>query len=274
MIRRSDFRINATHVLKVAGQRRQEMSNIKKECQGAVFEVVRDCAKYQGTYVDFQVGLKICQKYSLAELKERLRQSWLDEQPLNSHVLEKSYQREPIPQGLALGVQSSDAGLGSQALNQIRKSPGADSYLSEQSRAAFKRKTLSSTNGLISDQLVSAEDQAHVEDEGRIDSFSDTAVSESSVTSLKSSSMQRKARTEVHSPLIHHERESSSRQRSGDVKSFGLDDTEPSPPPARISHYSVWSSTVQYSQLTEVKLDLKAQSCKTSSPYESYVDIY
>lgn len=70
-VRRSDLRINATHILRAAGRNRSEMGKIRKEYSTA-FDIVSASKYHQGTYVDFWVGLELCQKYGLVELEEGL----------------------------------------------------------------------------------------------------------------------------------------------------------------------------------------------------------
>ncbi|KAL8858813.1 MAG: hypothetical protein Q9178_004730 [Gyalolechia marmorata] len=71
MIRMRDFRINGTQILKVAGQGREIMTQFRK--MGLPFDIVRGHAFYQGTYVDFNVGLQFCQRFGLDELEGLLR---------------------------------------------------------------------------------------------------------------------------------------------------------------------------------------------------------
>ena len=54
---------------------------------------------------------------------------------------------------------------------------------------------------------------------------------------------------------------------------YSLPQTDAPPPPAPISYYKSWDYQPQNSRLSEVKLDLKPQSWKTTSPYESFTDI-
>ncbi|KAL9015206.1 MAG: hypothetical protein Q9173_000176 [Seirophora scorigena] len=72
MIRRSDYRINATHILKIAGVQRRGLIGIKKRLKPNGFDIVRGGTKYQGTYVDFAVGIGLCRKYGLLDLENRL----------------------------------------------------------------------------------------------------------------------------------------------------------------------------------------------------------
>ena len=72
-VRRSDLRINATHVLRAAGRDRKQIDKIRKE-HSTAFDIVLNSinSNHQGTYVDFTIGIRLCQQYGLAELEERL----------------------------------------------------------------------------------------------------------------------------------------------------------------------------------------------------------
>ncbi|KAL8972518.1 MAG: hypothetical protein Q9197_002743 [Variospora fuerteventurae] len=73
MIRRSDYRINATHILKIAGVGRWELTDIRKQLKPNSFDIVQGFpARGQGTYVDFAVGIGLCRKYDLVDLEKRL----------------------------------------------------------------------------------------------------------------------------------------------------------------------------------------------------------
>ncbi|KAI4288625.1 MAG: hypothetical protein L6R35_002106 [Caloplaca aegaea] len=72
MIRRSDYRINAAHILKIAGVKKHGLAGIKKQLKPNTFDFVRGKCKYQGTYVDFAVGIGLCRKYGLRELENLL----------------------------------------------------------------------------------------------------------------------------------------------------------------------------------------------------------
>jgi hypothetical protein len=62
---KADFRINATHFFNTTGQGTQELTKIKAQKSSMSFDIVRRGEKYQGTYVDFETGLHICQTYNL-----------------------------------------------------------------------------------------------------------------------------------------------------------------------------------------------------------------
>lgn len=71
MIRRSDNRINGTHILKIAGLEGYEMAGISKELNPNSFDTVKGTTNCQGTYVDFAVGVGLCRKYGLRDLEKR-----------------------------------------------------------------------------------------------------------------------------------------------------------------------------------------------------------
>ena len=76
MIRKRDFRVNASHILKIAGQDRSKL--IEFRAMIFPFDIVRGFYAYQGTYVDFQMGLKLCEKYGLKELGDMLQRVWAE----------------------------------------------------------------------------------------------------------------------------------------------------------------------------------------------------
>lgn len=79
------------------------MGTIRKEYSRA-FDIVSASKYHQGTYVDFWVGLELCQKYGMAELEERL------------------IALQPAPEGAALEACSKHAKFLSQALESLPKS--------------------------------------------------------------------------------------------------------------------------------------------------------
>ncbi len=67
-VRKSDFRINASQIFRAAGR----LSHLRRKPEWA-YDIVKGGNKHRGTYVDFKVGLKLCQKYDLAILEKELR---------------------------------------------------------------------------------------------------------------------------------------------------------------------------------------------------------
>ena len=72
MVRRSDFRINATHIVKLAGRSRRTVGDLRKWLGSEKYTIVRGSKKHQGTYVDFDIGIEQCREYGLPELEKRL----------------------------------------------------------------------------------------------------------------------------------------------------------------------------------------------------------
>ncbi|KAI9758525.1 MAG: hypothetical protein M1835_000590 [Candelina submexicana] len=72
MVRRVDFRINASHIIKLAGRPRTTLANFRKSLRSEAYDILRGSQKRQGTYVDFDVGIELCQKYGLSQLEKRL----------------------------------------------------------------------------------------------------------------------------------------------------------------------------------------------------------
>ena len=70
-IRTRDFRVNGTQILKAAGRGRQGLTQLRQS--DIPFDIVRGNPHHQGTYVNFNVGLKLCQQCGLDELESLLR---------------------------------------------------------------------------------------------------------------------------------------------------------------------------------------------------------
>ncbi|KAL9638791.1 MAG: hypothetical protein Q9204_001365 [Flavoplaca sp. TL-2023a] len=78
-IRLPDLKINATHIIKLAGlsKQKQEMRALRKEWGSEAYEILRGTTeahgtKPRGTYVDFDIGIELCRRYGLYELEKRL----------------------------------------------------------------------------------------------------------------------------------------------------------------------------------------------------------
>ena len=80
------------------------MGKIRKEYNTA-FDIVSASKYHQGTYVDFWVGLELCQKYGMAELEERLiglqpasEEAALESRPRHTRLLSEAL--ESLPKSL------------------------------------------------------------------------------------------------------------------------------------------------------------------------------
>lgn len=74
MVRRSDFRINASHIVKLAGYTKTERAKVIQTLPQETYDRVQGSAKHQGTYVDFSIAIDLCQRCKLAALEKRLYQ--------------------------------------------------------------------------------------------------------------------------------------------------------------------------------------------------------
>ena len=68
----SDFRVNASHVAKLASRSRETLANFRKKLSSEDYEILPGNRKRQGMYVDFDVGIRLCRNYGLPELEKRL----------------------------------------------------------------------------------------------------------------------------------------------------------------------------------------------------------
>ena len=72
MVRNSDFRINAWHIVRLTGHSRNKLSGLKERLSLRDYDVVRGIGKQQGTYVNLDVGIELCRQCGLFELEKRL----------------------------------------------------------------------------------------------------------------------------------------------------------------------------------------------------------
>ena len=72
MVRKSDFRINVAHIRKIIDISRAMLKHLQREWNRNAFDVLRGNRDYQNTYVDFDIGIELCRRYELYELKRRL----------------------------------------------------------------------------------------------------------------------------------------------------------------------------------------------------------
>lgn len=74
VVRRSNLRINANNIFKLAGYSRQEGMGLRKRIDSGVYDVhLKARGQYQGTYVDFDIGIELCREYGLHQLEQRLQ---------------------------------------------------------------------------------------------------------------------------------------------------------------------------------------------------------
>lgn len=113
MVRMSDFRINASHIVKLSGRPTSASGGLKKRWDSKAYEIVRGNVKFygakcQGTYVDFDIGIELCQIYGLSELRKRLyslrsTSEGLVSEAEPSHVGPRSQMSGRLPETLGSG---------------------------------------------------------------------------------------------------------------------------------------------------------------------------
>ncbi|KAI4266210.1 MAG: hypothetical protein L6R35_006974 [Caloplaca aegaea] len=74
MVRMTDLKINATNIITLYGRGREEIRSLKKGWDYRAYEIVRNGRKYQGTYVNLEIGIDLCRRYELPELEKRLKE--------------------------------------------------------------------------------------------------------------------------------------------------------------------------------------------------------
>lgn len=72
MIRRSDLRINASHLAKLAGHSRSKLANFRDTLSSKAYDILRENSRTQDTYVNFDLEIELCRKYQISKLEKRL----------------------------------------------------------------------------------------------------------------------------------------------------------------------------------------------------------
>ncbi|KAI9715639.1 MAG: hypothetical protein M1812_005791 [Candelaria pacifica] len=217
----------------------QDMETVRMALPIDAYQILSGTPERQGTYVDFDIGINLCREYNLAALEERL-------------LSLKRASEWPVEPGL------------SQTFNSLPESPRHASILPQIVGTELGRSQTSARGSPVGRSI-------QAEHTYEPDPISDAAASEASVISREPFSTPNAQSQARDTPSIRCEKDMSSRQSGNDTKSFPLEGIDPQSPSAIDSHYSVWNSEPQYSLLNEVKLDLKPQSWKTASPYESFI---
>ena len=73
VVRMSDFRINASHIAKLISYPRTAVANLRDRLNTETYEILRGNRKRQGTYVNFDVRIALYRNHGLSELEKRIR---------------------------------------------------------------------------------------------------------------------------------------------------------------------------------------------------------
>lgn len=71
MVRKSDWRINCTHIANQVSNK-HAAARLKRTLPSDWYDIVRGASKYQGTYVNFDVGVDWCRELGLNDLADQL----------------------------------------------------------------------------------------------------------------------------------------------------------------------------------------------------------
>ena len=236
VVQRSNLRINASHIAKLAGISGYSVVTIRKSLSSEAFEILR--GKHQGTYVNFDVGIGLCRKYQLPELEEQL------------HSLKRTSEE---PSHVGPPLQESDRVLARNEGTRFRGTANRETPPASPGRPI--------TNG-----PMQAED-AHGMDPGSV-----VAGLGGSVTPRAPCSIRRNPQSV---PSIRCAKEAaSSRQSRPDTGHSLLKPADRHLPSAKSVRYEVWNSQPQLSELTEVTPDLRPPVRGADSHYGSFSDLF
>lgn len=110
MVRMSDLKINATNIVKLSGRSRDALKQLKRGWAPGSYDIVMSgptCRmKYQGTYVNLEIGIDLCRRYKLPELEKRLKEL------------------KRAPKGTVHEAEPGHLGPSSRASRRLPESPG------------------------------------------------------------------------------------------------------------------------------------------------------
>ena len=253
VVRMSDFRINASHIVKLTGRSRMTVAGLRNNLSPEAYKILRGSKKHQGTYVDFDVGIELCRKYRLPQLEKRL------------------YNLKRTSEGPVVAVEPSHVGPRSQISRGLPESPGSDTVSARKDSTPFRAIWNRDQSPTLSGKPITDEPR-QAEDAHEMNSESDVAGSEGSVTSRHPYSVQRKPQPV---PSIRGGKDAaSSRQSERDIRHSLLELAGSHSHSAKSVQYEVWDSRPQLSELTEIEPDLRPSTWKSASHYGSFSDLF
>ena len=72
IVRISDFRLNVSHVAKRTDRSKEALANFRRKPSSEIYGILPRNRKRQGTYVNFDIEIRLCRKYEQSELEKRL----------------------------------------------------------------------------------------------------------------------------------------------------------------------------------------------------------
>lgn len=243
VVRRSDFRINATHVVNLAGSSKRTLEILRDSLDSKAYEILRGCRKHQGTYVNFDVGIGLCRDHGLPELEKRL------------------YSLKRISKGPVLETEPSHVDL---------RLPESDTVSARNENSQFKGiwdrgQPPTSPGRSISDEPIETEDADET------DSGSDITGSGDSVKSREPCPIRRNLQPV---PSICCTKDEVSSRQSGRDINRSLSELVGIRSLSASVQYEVWDSRPQLSELAKVEPELKPSSWETASHYGNLSDLF
>lgn len=251
VVQMSDFRINAAHIINLTGHSRGIGADLRDRLDSKAYDILRGSRKYQGTYVNFSIGIELCREHGLLELEKRLHSlKQTSKRPMIAAELGHARSRSQTPGSLpgSIGLERASA--------QTAQSTGI--------RIRDQQPLAPSGGPIIHGSM-------HAGHPHGLDSGSDVSKSEDSVISREPCSTQRKSQPV---PSIRCAKDAASSRQSGRNTTHSLELADPHSHSAKSAQYELWDSRPQLSELTEVKPDLGPSTSETPPHYGSFSDLF
>ncbi|KAI9703370.1 MAG: hypothetical protein M1836_007938 [Candelina mexicana] len=240
IVRRVDLRINASHIIKLAGRPRTTLANFRKSLSSEAYDILRGTQKRQGTYVDFDVGIELCQTYGLSQLEKRL------------------YSLKRTSEGPVVEPEPRHVEPPTRTFRQLLESLGSDIA------SAREESTPSTPTSL---EEFNTDGPTRVEDAHEMDSGSGGSFTSSERCSIQQKSQPMSSDRGAKDAV-------SSRQSECDTRHSSLELESPHSHSAKSVQYEVWDSRSQLSELTEIKPHLRSSPWQTASDYGSFNELF
>jgi len=236
MVRKSDLRVNATQILKLADQPRNTGVSIRKRLTNKEYDTVKGVHRCNGTYVDFQVAIDLCGKYELAELEEQL------------HIFTST------PEATVWEVKPDHAGSLDRTSNGVHETHRLNS-------------------GLLQDLTheLRAESGSSSEESAQEDVHKTVLIADVTGSGTRVPEFIQDIQSQTPELLSAHPRPNTASPRQPGINA-GYTLLEVPTSPVTGPSYEVWDEKPQTSHLIAVKPDLRPPVRQTVSPYGSFTD--
>ncbi|KAL8650293.1 MAG: hypothetical protein Q9210_003912 [Variospora velana] len=250
MVRMTDLKINATNIITLYGRGREEIRSLKKGWDHRAYEIVRNGRKYQGTYVNLEIGIDLCRRYKLPELEKRLKEL------------------KRAPEGTVLEAEPGYLGPLSQGLPE---SPGLNTVSA--------RNESTQPRGICNlDQRPASSAEPVPDGSIQAEQACETNPGSDGVDSRGSISPREPRSTEQNSQSVPSLRDIGDAaplpQLGHNIRHSLLELADPYSHSTRNPQYEVWDSRSQLSGLIEVRPNLNPSTYTALSDYGSFDDLF